>query len=281
MPLSLRALVLSGPPGHRLPPPCGPQCVLGVPGANSALVRAPAHGARKRPLVAAPHHHVRLVVVLLVEHDVARAEGGVGDVGGAFLDAPALRTAAQAPRAPPRAWPQRPPCARSCRTARRRASGTWAASGTRGSRLPPGPPRPSSPGTSCPWHVRPLRAPLALALGAHVPLAAVLAAVRLVDSLCRLVALDALAANLATKITPRNPFFSSHARRSASVLGLRPMASYQFQWGHKSKGLVCRFGNAQVARFGAHSSARFLPLAAALMASSLATAAFFLSATSS
>ena len=99
--------------------------------------------------------------------------------------------------------------ARSGRTARRRASGLWAASGTRGSRAPPGPPRPSSRGTSCPWPDRPVRAPLDLALGAHthLPLAAVFRAVRLIQGQGRLVALDALAVKSATKNHAPEPLF--------------------------------------------------------------------------
>ena len=245
----------------------------------------PREGTRARrtraSTVAAPHHHVRLVVVLLVEHDVARAEGGVGDVGGAFLDAlvfaqlrklraPRLalgrdgRLATQLPHSPSaREWD----LGRFWHAGQPRASGSSA--------------------TQQPWHI----VPLALVARfvhpspwhSEAPAACRRACGQCVSSKDRVGWSHSthLRQIWQPEITPRNPFFASHARRSASVLGLRPMASYQFQWGHKSKGLVCRFGNAQVARFGAHSSARFLPLAAALMASSLATAAFFLSATSS
>ena len=276
----IRALVFVGPARAPVAAAVPTAVRVGRAGGKLRRVKAPAHGARKRPLVAAPHHHVRLVVVLLVEHDVARAEGGVGDVGGAFLDL-LLFAQLRKLRAPRRAL------GRNGRAATQLPHRPSAREWDLGCFWHAGQPFASgSSATQQPWHIvplalRPVRAPLALALGGTCRLPPCLP--QCVSSMDRVGWSHSahLRQIWQPEITPRNPFFSSHARRSASVLGLRPMASYQFQWGHKSKGLVCRFGNAQVARFGAHSSARFLPLAAALMASSLATAAFFLSATSS
>ena len=203
----IRALVFVGPARAPVAAAVPPAVRVGRARGAIHLSAAPAHGARKRPLVADPHHHVRLVVVLLVEHDVARAEGGVGDVGGAFLDL-LLFAQLRALRAPRGALGRNGRAGHAVATqpvVARQAFGLLLARGA-AARLrvlcDPAALAHRALGTK-----RPVRAPLDLALGAHLPLAAVLAAVRLVDSLCRLVALGALAPNIATRNHAPEPLF--------------------------------------------------------------------------
>ena len=162
---------------------------------------APAHGARARPLIAAPHHHVRLVVFVEVEHGVARAKGGVGGVGGAFLDA-LLFAHLRELRAP------RLALGLNGRLAHAVAAQPVGARLALGQLLAPGAAarfwvrrHPAADAHRAVGAVRLVRAPLRLALAVRLPLAAMLGTHLLGKTPGRLVAVDALAPNLDTAFT--------------------------------------------------------------------------------